>query len=162
MTDEIVDKFKDILKFKWCEYKDSQDTDEPELVILSTFLNKIADQCRASMSIEKSGSRNSRSAPERGSIRVHALLDEVSTVTLIDEQVANRIGMKGRRKTLHVSNECENSSLLYETDKLKKQTVILGGNESASETSSKSAPPPPPAARSETNSAFTHYRLEHE
>ncbi|GBP14764.1 hypothetical protein EVAR_74669_1 [Eumeta japonica] len=37
MTDEIVDKFNDILKFKWCEYKDSQNSDEPELVMLSTF-----------------------------------------------------------------------------------------------------------------------------
>ncbi|GBP10056.1 hypothetical protein EVAR_77494_1 [Eumeta japonica] len=65
MTDEIVDKFNDILKFKWCEYKDSQNNDEPELVMLSTFLNKIADQCSASMPIEKGGSRNSRPAPER-------------------------------------------------------------------------------------------------
>ncbi|GBP93718.1 hypothetical protein EVAR_62371_1 [Eumeta japonica] len=65
MTDEIVDKFNDILKFKWCEYKDSQNSDEPELVMLSTFLNKIADQCSASMPIEKGGSRNSRPTPER-------------------------------------------------------------------------------------------------
>ncbi|GBP43248.1 hypothetical protein EVAR_39306_1 [Eumeta japonica] len=36
--------------------------------------------------------------PER-SMKVHALLNEGSTVTLIDEQVA-----KGRRKTLHVLN----------------------------------------------------------
>ncbi|GBP60270.1 hypothetical protein EVAR_14032_1 [Eumeta japonica] len=34
-----------------------------------------------------------------GSMKVHALLDEGSTVTLIDEQVANRIGAKGRRET---------------------------------------------------------------
>ncbi|GBP67619.1 hypothetical protein EVAR_98673_1 [Eumeta japonica] len=197
MTDEIVDKFNDILKFKWCEYKDSQNSDEPELVMLSTFLNKIADQCSASMPIEKGGSRNSRPTPERrprrtnaintmklrmcfrclravtckpraeespvryveadiigystksgpreghegsaqttavvtehtaisvnnvntmraylkivpvelygpeGSMKVHALLDEGSTVTLIDEQVANRIGAKGRRETLRVSS----------------------------------------------------------
>ncbi|GBP58714.1 hypothetical protein EVAR_35492_1 [Eumeta japonica] len=36
MTDEIVDKFNDILKFKWCEW-DSQNSDEPELVMLSAF-----------------------------------------------------------------------------------------------------------------------------
>ncbi|GBO98900.1 hypothetical protein EVAR_313_1 [Eumeta japonica] len=65
MTDEIIDKFSDILKFKWCEYKDSQDTDELELMMLSTFLNKMDDQCSASEPIEKSGSRNSRLAPER-------------------------------------------------------------------------------------------------
>ncbi|GBP76302.1 hypothetical protein EVAR_28930_1 [Eumeta japonica] len=41
--------------------------------------------------------------PEK-SMKVHALLDEGSTVTLIDEQVANRIGAKGRRKTLRVSS----------------------------------------------------------
>ncbi|GBP73277.1 hypothetical protein EVAR_54771_1 [Eumeta japonica] len=39
-----------------------------------------------------------------GSMKVHALLDEGSTVTLIDEQVANRIGAKGRRETLRVSS----------------------------------------------------------
>ncbi|GBP10599.1 hypothetical protein EVAR_91818_1 [Eumeta japonica] len=38
----------------------------------------------------------------RRSMKVHAL-DEGSTVTLIDEQVANRIGAKGRRETLRVS-----------------------------------------------------------
>ncbi|GBP97229.1 hypothetical protein EVAR_91847_1 [Eumeta japonica] len=37
-------------------------------------------------------------------MKVHALLDEGSTVTLIDEQVANRIGAKGRRETLRVSS----------------------------------------------------------
>ncbi|GBP61941.1 hypothetical protein EVAR_44997_1 [Eumeta japonica] len=40
-----------------------------------------------------------------GSMKVHALLDEGSTVTLIDEQVANRIGAKGRRETLRVSTQ---------------------------------------------------------
>ncbi|GBP67850.1 hypothetical protein EVAR_86676_1 [Eumeta japonica] len=38
-----------------------------------------------------------------GSMKVHAP-DEGSTVTLIDEQVANRIGAKGRRETLRVSS----------------------------------------------------------
>ncbi|GBO98898.1 hypothetical protein EVAR_312_1 [Eumeta japonica] len=37
------------------------------------------------------------------SLKVHTLLDEGSTVTLINEQVVNRIGAKGRRETLHVS-----------------------------------------------------------
>ncbi|GBP95025.1 hypothetical protein EVAR_91832_1 [Eumeta japonica] len=73
MTDEIVDKFNDILKFKWCEYKDSQNSDEPELVMLSTFLNKIADQCSASMPIEKSGSRNLRPTPERRPRRTNTI-----------------------------------------------------------------------------------------
>ncbi|GBP53424.1 hypothetical protein EVAR_17499_1 [Eumeta japonica] len=73
MTDEIVDKFNDILKFKWCEYKDSQNSDEPELVMLSTFLNKIADQCSASMPIEKGGSRNSRPTPERRPRRTNTI-----------------------------------------------------------------------------------------
>ncbi|GBP22936.1 hypothetical protein EVAR_95336_1 [Eumeta japonica] len=73
MTDEIVDKFNDILKFKWCEYKDSQNSDEPELVMLSTFLNKIADQCSASMPIEKGGSRNLRPTPERRPRRTNTI-----------------------------------------------------------------------------------------
>ncbi|GBP93714.1 hypothetical protein EVAR_62366_1 [Eumeta japonica] len=38
-----------------------------------------------------------------GSMKVHTP-DEGSTVTLIDEQVANRIGAKGRRETLRVSS----------------------------------------------------------
>ncbi|GBP05354.1 hypothetical protein EVAR_76779_1 [Eumeta japonica] len=163
MTDEIVDKFNDTFKFKWCEYKDSQDIDEPELVMLSNFLNKIADQCSASMPIEKRGNRNSRPEPERRPRRTNAIniveavtcklrvekspisyvkadirgystknrprervvkcaqttaivtehaatsvnnvnmMHEGSTVNLIDEQVGNRIGAKGRRETPHTS-----------------------------------------------------------
>ncbi|GBP87558.1 hypothetical protein EVAR_65179_1 [Eumeta japonica] len=73
MTDEIVDKFNDILKFKWCEYKDSQNNDGRELVMLSTFLNKIAVQCSASMPTEKGGSRNSRPAQARRPRRTNAI-----------------------------------------------------------------------------------------
>ncbi|GBP26443.1 hypothetical protein EVAR_75575_1 [Eumeta japonica] len=142
----------------------------PNLMFVN-FLNKIADQCSASMPIEKGGSRNLRptgttpaknkhdqhyekspvryveadiigystkSGPRErvmrsaqttvvtehtavsvnnvntmraylkivpvelygpeGSMKVHALLDEGSTVTLIDEQVANRIGRKDAAK----------------------------------------------------------------
>ncbi|GBP87193.1 hypothetical protein EVAR_64643_1 [Eumeta japonica] len=73
MTDEIIDKFNGILKCKRCEFKDSQDTDEPELEMLSYFLNRIADQCSASMPIEKSGGRKSRPAPERRPRRTNAI-----------------------------------------------------------------------------------------
>ncbi|GBP43714.1 hypothetical protein EVAR_29695_1 [Eumeta japonica] len=73
MNDDIVDKFNDILKFKWCEYKDSQDNNEPELVMLSTFLNKIADQCSASMPIEKGSSQSSRPALDRRPRRTNAI-----------------------------------------------------------------------------------------
>ncbi|GBP79327.1 hypothetical protein EVAR_99550_1 [Eumeta japonica] len=47
--------------------------------------------------------RNTDSSPEE-SLKVHALLDEGSTATLIDEQVANGIGANGRHETLHVSS----------------------------------------------------------
>ncbi|GBP66259.1 hypothetical protein EVAR_41054_1 [Eumeta japonica] len=53
--------------------KDSQNSDEPELVMLSTLLNKIADQCSASMPIEKSGSRNLRPTPERRPRRTNTI-----------------------------------------------------------------------------------------
>ncbi|GBP18787.1 hypothetical protein EVAR_93215_1 [Eumeta japonica] len=36
--------------------EDSQDTDEHELVMSSNFLNKVANQCSASLPIKKSGS----------------------------------------------------------------------------------------------------------
>ncbi|GBP68571.1 hypothetical protein EVAR_46911_1 [Eumeta japonica] len=41
--------------------------------MLSTFLNKIADQCSASMPIEKGGSRNLRPTPERRPRRTNAI-----------------------------------------------------------------------------------------
>ncbi|GBP79767.1 Enoyl-CoA delta isomerase 1, mitochondrial [Eumeta japonica] len=53
--------------------KDSQDTDEPELVMLSNLLNKIADRCSAPMPIEKSSGRNSEPAPERRPRRMNAI-----------------------------------------------------------------------------------------
>ncbi|GBP32478.1 hypothetical protein EVAR_24642_1 [Eumeta japonica] len=55
LTDEIVVEFNDILKFKKVEYMDSQDTDEPKLVMLSYFLNNIGDQCSVSMPIAAAG-----------------------------------------------------------------------------------------------------------
>ncbi|GBP78279.1 hypothetical protein EVAR_57125_1 [Eumeta japonica] len=55
----INDGMSDISSFA------NKDADEPELVMLSNFLNKIASQCRAPMPIEKSRGRNSRPALER-------------------------------------------------------------------------------------------------
>ncbi|GBP28582.1 hypothetical protein EVAR_85781_1 [Eumeta japonica] len=100
MTDEIVDKFNDILKFKWCEYKDTSEQRRARTCDVVNLLNKIADQCSASMPIEKGGSRNSRPTPERRPRRTNTI-----NTMKYDDNNSNSHRLPAIKS---VNNKCEN------------------------------------------------------
>ncbi|GBP54134.1 hypothetical protein EVAR_46500_1 [Eumeta japonica] len=62
-----------LLRLVAAEEDTGKDTDEPELIMLSNFLNKIADQCSASVSIDKGANRNSKPAPKRRPCKTNAI-----------------------------------------------------------------------------------------